>query len=50
MNDKEKQQVWLDLADELEKECGDWQSLPPDPELTARILAAAMELEKEKEV
>ena len=41
-------QAFYDLADELEKECGDWASQPDDPALKERILAAVMEMEKEK--
>lgn len=43
------QQAFFDLADELEKECGDWQQEPEHPELKERILAKVAELEKEKE-
>lgn len=40
-------QAFFDLAHEMEKECGDWQSLPDNPELTERILTAAkVHLEK----
>lgn len=44
-----KQKAWFDLADEMEQNCGDWQNAPDNPELTERILAAAIILEEEKE-
>lgn len=47
-SDQEVQNAWLDLADEMEKECGDWWNAPDNPELTARIIAAAEIKEKEK--
>lgn len=39
-------QVFYDLADELEKECGDWERLPEtdnDKALKERILATVIE-------
>ena len=39
-------QAFYDLADELEKECGDWESLPEtdnDKALKERILATVIE-------
>ena len=39
-------QAFYDLADELEKECGDWESLPEtdnDKALKDRILATVIE-------
>lgn len=44
-------QAFYDLADELEKECGDWESLPEtdnDKALKERILATVIEHMKNK--
>ena len=44
-------QLFYDLADELEKECGDWESLPEtdnDKALKERILATVIEHMKNK--
>ena len=40
---------FLKLAEEMERECGDWQSLPENPELVARIMAEAARKEMEHE-
>lgn len=45
--DQEILQAFFDLADEMERECGNWQSAPDNPELTSRIMAAAIAMEKE---
>ncbi len=42
-------ELFLEIADELEQQCGDWQSLPENPELVARIMAEATRREKEHE-
>lgn len=43
---EEIQQSFFDIADEMEKQCGDWESMSKDEELTKRILVAVMEHEK----
>ena len=40
---------FLKLAQEMERECADWQSLPENPELVARIMAEAARKEMEDE-
>lgn len=47
---EEIRQAFMDMAEEMEKNLGDWQALPDDPELTKRIMNAAIALEKEKGV
>lgn len=32
--------LWFYMADEMERNCGDWQNTPDNPELTKRILEA----------
>lgn len=48
MKKEEIRQAFFSLADEMEKECGDWQNTPDNPELTARILAAAAATEEKE--
>jgi len=45
---EEIRQAFFDMADEMEKNLGDWQRLPDNPELRDRILAAVTELEEKK--
>lgn len=40
--------VFRELAEEMEAACGDWWNLPDNPDLTQRILNAAKEYEKKK--
>ena len=50
--DKLIQQAFMDLADELEKECGDWQNLPDTEDmkkLRERIMEKVIALEKEQQ-
>ena len=47
-SDQEIRQAFFDLAHEMEQECDEWWNEPDNPELTARILAAAKELEEKK--
>lgn len=50
--DKElMKQAFMDLAEELEKDCGDWQNLPDteaDQKLRERIMAEARKREGKK--
>lgn len=41
---KEKnKKAFFELAEEIEKSCGDWKSLPKDEELIKRIIIAVSE-------
>ncbi|MBS6679626.1 MAG: hypothetical protein KH330_18165 [Clostridiales bacterium] len=45
MDREEVKQAFQDLADEMEQECGEWQSLPDteaDQKLRERIMAEVM--------
>ena len=49
MDSKEFKQTFFDLAEEMERECGDWQNLPDteaDQKLRERIMAEATRKEK----
>lgn len=35
--------LWFYMADEMERDCGDWQNSEDNPELTERIMKAARE-------
>lgn len=50
MIDQEIRQAFFSLADEMENECGDWQSAPDNPDLCDRILVAAIALKKEQAI
>ena len=41
--EEEIRKMFLELADEMEKECGDWESIPDNPELRERIMEAIKE-------
>ena len=41
MDSEKFKRAFQDLAEEMERECGDVQSLPENPELVARIMAEA---------
>ena len=40
--------AFFELADEMERECGDWENTPDNPELKERIIKAAREKCSEK--
>lgn len=48
LTSEEIRQAFFDMAEEMEKNLGDWQALPDNPELTERIMAAILEKEKGK--
>lgn len=48
LSKEEIRQAFFSLADEMENECGYWQNTPDNPDLIARIMAAAMMREKKQ--
>ena len=51
MDSKEFKQTFFDLAEEMERECGDWQNLPDteaDQKLRERIMAEVQNMEQQE--
>ena len=45
---EEIRQIFYDIADEMERECGEWESLSENKELTKRILRLVIVQERRK--
>ena len=45
---EEIRQIFYDIADEMERECGEWESLSENKELTKRILRLVTVQERRK--
>ena len=43
LKNEEIRQAFKEIAEEMEKACGDWENEPDNPKLTERIIAAVKE-------